>query len=391
MNPSLYIHVPICLKKCDYCDFFSVPVSGFPVSKYGRKDFSFFLQGIHDEISYRRQEFNIRFWDTIYIGGGTPSLLSPSDIRFLFQHPSLQKAGLSNQYTEITIEANPEDITSDWLNACLEVGINRLSMGIQSMNDAGLIGIGRRGSRKSNIAGLELVSSVWKGQLSLDLIAGLPGQTIEKLLFDIQEIIQYKPHHISLYSLTLEESTPLCKSIQKKGYPVLPEEDQAADMWITGRDALESLGYQQYEVSNFALSGCECRHNLSYWNLDSYVGIGPGATGNINFGDTAIRNTNSTDIPLWLTQPTASFTSEHISRKDTILETLLMGMRLKSGISRKRFFDRFSDDILAFIGTTARSWNKRKFLNINDDTLFLSKEGLLLLNRFLSDCMEELC
>lgn len=384
MNPSLYIHVPICLKKCDYCDFFSV-------SDYKEEGFSSLLQGIHDEISYRSQEYAVRSWDTIYIGGGTPSLLSPLDIHFLFQHPTLKKAVLGNRHTEITIEANPEDITGDWLNACFEVGINRLSMGIQSLHDDMLINIGRRGTRKSNIAGLELVASIWKGRLSLDLIAGLPGQTTEMILSDIQEIVQYKPHHISLYSLTLEENTPLCKKIKKNGFPVLPEDDQAADMWIAGRDALELLGYRQYEVSNFALSGCECQHNLTYWDLDSYIGIGPGATGNINFGDTAIRNTNSINIPLWLMHPTSSFTSEHISRIDTIVETLLMGMRLVSGISRKRFFDRFSVDILEFIGTTARSWSKSGFLHINDDTLFLSKEGLLLLNRFLSDCMEELC
>jgi len=387
---SLYVHIPVCLKKCDYCDFFSVPHSQFPASVTSDGPYANLIQSLVREIETRTAELGIRRWKSVYIGGGTPSLLDPEDLRALGRCIS-RSISQDSEYTEWTIEANPEDITAEWLNACRESGINRLSMGIQSMQDSELSGIGRRGSRQSNIEALTLVRQCWPGQLSLDLISGLPGQTREKLMSDISEIAAFHPDHISLYSLTVEEGTPLERKTAGTGSITLPDDDEAADLWISGRDFLETLGYLQYEVSNFSLNGRQSRHNLTYWNLDTYIGVGPGATGTIIQGDTAVRNTDTRDIAKWLQNPADSFETEKIDRSECRREVLMMGMRLLAGLSRKRFKDRFDQDILDLIGHTAKRWENRGLLAVSPGSLALNRDGLLLLNGFLVESLEEMC
>ncbi len=391
MNPSLYIHIPVCVRKCDYCDFFSVPLAQFPANGRNESLLEPLVKGLIDELSLKKTEFHIDGWKTVYIGGGTPSLLSPENILLLCAAIAVNRKPSSANFIEMTIEANPEDLTPEWLAACMTGGINRLSLGIQSMQDCQLVGVGRRGSRMANLAALELVREVWKGSLSLDLISGLPGQTAETLTRDILEILSYKPEHVSLYSLTIEEGTPLEKKLKASVLPGLPNEDEGAALWIMGRDLLEKNGYMQYEISNFALEGHESAHNQTYWNLDSYIGIGPGATGTIAAGDCAFRNTNTCDSILWLNSPGKIFETEQLSRKECIQEVLLMGMRLSRGISRDRFKDRFKTDIMDLIERPVRDWKKRGLLEFDGHYIRLNRSGLLLLNRFLSDCMEELC
>jgi len=376
MKPSLYIHIPVCLKKCDYCDFFSVPGIG------GQK-LSRIVQALRNEIADREKKHARDGWKTVYIGGGTPSLLDPGDITLLCE--SIRTDG------EWTIEANPEDLTLEWLEACRSGGINRLSLGIQSMDDEVLSGVGRRGSRSANLAALGLVREFWTGRLSLDLIAGLPGQTRIGLESDIREIVSFKPDHISLYSLTIEDGTPLERRLSGENPPAVPDEDESAALWVAGRDLLEAYGYRQYEISNFARDGAESAHNMSYWHLEPYIGVGPGAAGTVNTLDTAERFTDLTDIEKWLDNPLSSFETERLSREECIREYLLMGMRLASGISRKDFKVRFGTDILELTGKTVSRWKDRGFMVECPDRIALNREGLLFLNRFLSDCMEEMC
>jgi oxygen-independent coproporphyrinogen-3 oxidase len=386
---SLYIHVPYCVRKCDYCDFFSIPVGGSAQESSG-ESFTLFTETLIKEIASRKSMYGIDRWRTIYIGGGTPSLLSPGDVRRLGKAVAPDTEPVDDLF-EWTIEANPEDITQEWLAACRDAGINRLSIGLQSMQDNSLEAVGRRGSRKGNLCALELVSREWRGRLSLDLIAGLPEQSKEALLADIVEIIAFKPDHISLYSLTVEEGTPLNDRLSRSGEGLrLPEGDDASDIWISGRNLLDIRGYAQYEVSNFAKPGYESRHNQTYWNLDTYVGVGPGATGTIVAGDTACRYTDTTDIASWLADPAAGASEETIGRADFIRETIMMGFRLVSGISRPEFHARFGFDILDCIGSTVERWESRRLLVVETERIRLTKEGLLVLNRFLVDCLEEI-
>ena len=294
------------------------------------------------------------------------------------------------QPVEFTVEANPEDLTDEWLIACSEAGINRLSLGIQSMNDDILESIGRRGTGITNRRALEITKKIWKGKLSLDLISGLPDQNEQKLLNDIDEIILYKPEHISLYSLTIEPETSLGKKLAESRSFNIPDDDESASLWIAGRNQLQKKGYFQYEVSNFALKGFESRHNMTYWNLDTYIGVGPGATGTIITGNTAYRTTNTHDISRWLERPEASFEVEHITQTDCIREVILMGMRISSGLSRKKFIDRFGIEVAELIGNTLIKWSEKKLLTITPASIAMNEDGLLILNRFLEECFAEL-
>jgi len=393
VTPSLYIHIPVCLKKCDYCDFFSVPVAALPKTgapATGEDGLERLIAGLCREIDWWQKHYRIEAWKTVYIGGGTPSLLSPRNITTLCTKiDTLNKKGLS-PYSEWTIEANPEDITEDWLRACSDAGINRLSIGVQSLDNASLAAVNRRGNKTKTLAALAMVSRIWKGRLSLDMIAGLPQQTAQSLVEDLSRILEFNPDHLSLYSLTIEDETPLSLRIREKTGPVLPDEDEATDIWLAGRDYLRANGFTQYEVSNFCRPGSESQHNLTYWNLESYIGVGPGATGTIVEGDTATRYTDSRDIAQWLDNSEAGRETEEIGRDESMKEVLLMGMRLAAGIDKKAFQNRFGTELLSCIPKTAARWIHNALLQDSGERIALTPEGLLYLNRFLADCMEEL-
>jgi oxygen-independent coproporphyrinogen-3 oxidase len=390
---SLYVHIPLCLKKCDYCDFFSLVPGAFPSGCRELSDITAsIVDGLAREIDAWRAEYGFTSWKTVYIGGGTPSLLSVNDIERLGCAIRGPDASRNPTIAEWTIEANPEDIGEAWLASCARAGINRLSIGVQSLDDACLTAVGRRGCSEKTIEALELVSRAWKGRLSLDLIAGLPGQSARGLIADLERLLPYQPDHLSLYSLTVEEGTPLAKRrYASTGVTLpLPDEDEAAEIWLAGRDWLEAHGFAQYEVSNFAKGGHESLHNMTYWKLDTYIGIGPGATGTIVSGDEAVRFTNTKDFASWLADPRVGRTIECISRKELMSEVLLMGMRLREGIVKCTFSERFGTDLASCIPRTIASWAARGLVIDKPDRLALTKEGLLFLNRFLLDAFDEL-
>lgn len=383
MIPSLYIHIPLCKKKCDYCDFFSV----IPENS---KTQECVVKALQKELRYRCSKYKVESWNSIYIGGGTPSLLHADQIRELCKSikQSIAPTALSAE-TEWTIEANPEDLTVAWLEACKNSGINRISVGIQSMNDSVLKEAGRRGSRESNKKALELLNSHWQGRLSLDFIAGLPNQTTAMLLEDLAEICSYNPDHISLYALIIEEGTPLERKVSNNKC-CIPTEDEACDMWIAGRDFLETNGYLQYEVSNFSKPGFESVHNTSYWTMNNWLALGPGGSATIFNNNEPFRYTNKKNLSLWLKDPEHSAETEVLQEKDVLSETLIMGFRMIKGIDRNLFYSRFGKDILEYIGKTVHKWQIKKFVIISDEHISLTKNGLLFLNSFLCECLQEI-
>jgi oxygen-independent coproporphyrinogen III oxidase len=364
--------------------------SFFELTRSG--NYSRLVDALLREADFRRGEYSVDAWNTIYVGGGTPSMLSPSEIGTLAVALASRRASPS---AEFTVEANPEDVTGEWLAACADAGVNRLSLGIQSMSDATLAGVHRRGNAESNRRALGLAKLEWKGRLSVDLIAGLPGQTAKSLIDDIDRVTEFGPDHVSLYSLTIEDGTPLGQIVAGKAAPFagfipLPDDDEAADMWIAGRDRLERLGYAQYEVSNFALPRCESAHNATYWELGSWLGAGPGSVGTIARGDAATRVSDPDDIAQWLEKPETSRSIETITRDDCVKEAILMGMRTTKGIDRSRFASRFGVDPLDLIPSTSSRWVDRGLLLRDAERVALNREGLLFLNSFLASCMEEL-
>lgn len=268
-NTALYVHIPFCFSKCDYCDFFSVACKGKIPDSY--------IDALCSELDFYFQKYQIKNFNTVYIGGGTPSLLNSFQIRKLLEH-ILSKS--KSKPKEITFEANPESITEEKLFTLEKSGVNRISLGIQSLNEKSLQSVSRHCSAKIALEALELVKKNWHGILNLDIIAGLPFLSDEQFLDGLKKIISYNPEHISMYTLTVEEETPLFNKISDG---LQFNTDFADRQWLLGFDLLKKNGYFQYEVSNFCKKGFESAHNMTYWKQGDYLGIGSGATGSLWF------------------------------------------------------------------------------------------------------------
>ena len=312
---------------------------------------------------------------------------------------------------EWTVEMNPADVTEKLLKAWNDGGANRLSLGLQSFSGKALKAIGRRGDAKQNIAALGLAASMWRGELSVDLIAGLPFQSETSLQSDISAALSFNPSHVSLYQLTLEEGAPLF-ALNSRGAISLPDEDEAASIWNAGKKMLVEAGLYRYEVSNFALKGQESRHNMAYWQLNSFIGAGPGASGTFVSGGNCVRIENTKSIEEWLAfwgdeenaasfdinafaQDAAAFKGapahiEKVSYTDFAFETLMMGMRLTKGISEADFSARFAEGLDGLFGRTIKKWLEAGRLKREGGRMALTEAGLLFLNAFLLECLDEL-
>ncbi|MDR1443871.1 MAG: radical SAM family heme chaperone HemW, partial [Treponema sp.] len=266
MNPpgeySLYIHVPFCRSFCDYCDFYSVLESGDLPERY--------VDTLTEDARRLFEEFPPRRVPTVYIGGGTPSVLGAGAMGRLLG--ALGELLPPDGGREWTVEANPESLDGEFLRICRDAGVNRLSLGIQTFSPRIREKLHRRGGTER----LSLAAELFPGAFSVDLLTGLPGQDRALLLGDIERALSFKPAHVSLYALSLEEGTPLWERAAE-----LPSRDRADRLWISGRDALERSGYAQYEVSNFCLPGKESRHNLRYWGMQNWLALGPSGSGTL--------------------------------------------------------------------------------------------------------------
>lgn len=391
---SLYIHIPFCRSKCAYCDFFSMPSSSVP---------DLYVDSLINEFHFHIQQCSIKKLETVYIGGGTPSLLSVKQIKRLLD----EILPHCHDFAEITLEANPDSLSNEFLSQVIEFGINRISLGVQSLDDKTLLLIGRRSDSAGCKKALQLLSD--NGiNFSADMISGLPEQTNEIFLEGLRELISFKPNHISLYSLTLEEGTPLEKRISNGELEY--SEDYASDQWILGRDLLESYGYIQYEVSNFAPEGNESRHNMAYWRQQSYIGLGSGATGTLYLaGDktssiaSGLRYTNISDIKsyvdFWskinkcdikaLIHPDSPVEKEILDLETLSFEFCMLGLRTKKGISVNEYERRFSCKLNTPVFEKYIKRSLMVSLSKENETIYsMNKDGMLFLNSFLADLIE---
>ena len=366
---SLYIHIPFCVdKKCDYCDFYSIPV------KQDDPRIAFFVDTLIREGEKLFEKYQPLSVPTVYIGGGTPSILNPDEISRLLKWLNGIIARFSSSCPiEVTIEANPESLDDDFLTAIREGGVTRLSLGIQTFHDPARRAIGRTGNGISLYKKLALAATYYPDAFSADLICGLPFQNNMNLLEDIITLISFKPAHISFYALSLNEDTEI----------VPPPKDEADKLWISGRDALENAGYRQYEVSNFCRPGRESLHNLRYWLMHSWLALGPGASGTVVQKDRAYRYTFPHRLDDWNIPHT-----EELDTQTLIKDTFLMGFRYIEGPDEDLFMRRFNKCINELIPKTLDAWRSRGL--IQSDKYALTKEGLLMLDRFLIEAFEEL-
>ena len=380
---GLYIHIPFCMQKCSYCDFFSVNSGSFLPYLKG-KNGSPFARRLTEDIRLLAERYGIEEWDTVYMGGGTPSLLSEQDIDFIFSFI------LKHQKTppeEVTIEVNPDDMSENRLKTAVSAGVNRISMGIQSFSDEVLRAEKRRGSCKKTLSALALVKQCKNVLLSCDLIAGLKAQTEKTVKNDIQTLLDFAPQHISFYALCTEN----------------PPKEEAADyidsLWLTGARILEKNDYVSYEISNFSYKDSyKSLHNSKYWRLEDYAGVGPGAVGSMFFGRVAdkparaVRFSACKEVEKWLTVSDRDFVYgyESVSEKDLIEEAFMMNLRLCEGLDRRAFAKRFGRNIESLIGKTISQWTGAGRALTYGNFFKLSPEGLVFLNSFLQEAFREI-
>lgn len=346
-SAALYVHIPFCTAKCDYCDFFSKGGATSVPEEY--------VRALVNEARFYAKKYAINGWSTLYIGGGTPSLLSAVYIESFLR--TVQEIGAYHQpVKEITVEVNPETLTAEYLEALTRAGVTRLSIGVQSLNSVELQNVHRRCTVEQIRNGMKLVHSLWNGHTNVDVIAGLPGQSIKTLKQTITEVLSWRPDHISLYTLTVEEGTPLEKKINAGALGTW-NIDFADRMWLFGRDFLRHGGFLQYEVSNFCKADCESIHNMAYWQQENYIGIGSGATGTLyDFSQEnaccGLRWENSHNIEyytkFWQSIPQEYEREAKIPRsiekldlKTEEFEFLMLGFRTLKGVSAEEYKKRF--------------------------------------------------
>jgi oxygen-independent coproporphyrinogen-3 oxidase len=389
MEASLYIHVPFCLQKCDYCDFYSVPTA----CSDARLLIDPYIDAVLGDIEDQIRLFNVDNMPSVYIGGGTPSVLGAGRItRFLTSIKTLL-TDMDTPPVEFTVEANPESTDETFLRACVEAGVSRISLGVQSFHEASRKAVRRNGGIRQVEDALALAARYYPLAFSADLITGLPFQTGDIVRQDIRRLLSFRPAHVSLYSLVLEPQTPLGRAV-KQGEVSLPPPDEADKLWIAGRDFLENEGYRQYEVSNFCLPNRTSAHNIRYWRMENWLGAGPAASGTVINDETgtAKRFTCPPDIENYIRMSSPRVNHaivEELNREDLIKETLLMGFRYCEGPDNRLFKQRFGRGIKDVIPKTIALWSERDFFQPGQE-LKPSKQGLLFVNGFLRDAFSEL-
>lgn len=379
MHLSVYIHVPFCRKKCLYCDF--VSIEGSPVSR------DHYVATVVREMELRSEMLaGPATVSTLYIGGGTPSLLDPEQIGSL-----LDAAGRCFDLAgdaEITLEVNPGTVTAASLAGYQTAGVNRLSIGVQSLDDAMLALLGRIHTADEARAAVSLARSAGFDNVGIDLMHSLPGQTLAHWEQTLRDAISLGPEHVSSYGLTLEEGTPLCELHERGGFS-LPDEEAAAQMYESAMDLLPAAGFEQYEIANFARPGYRSRHNQVYWERGNYLGLGVAAHSFLDSPGYGRRWHNPADIGEYCRLISAGMLPAvddmELSRQDALGETLFLGLRRLEGVSLEVFRLEFGVTIAdAFPGVVERHL-ANGLLERGGGRLWLSRRGLLLANRVFAE------
>lgn len=380
---GIYIHIPFCASKCAYCAFYSIASR--------RTDMRAFARGLAHELSLRADILRQPI-DTIYIGGGTPSLLDAADFSYLAgllrRVPAIGNGDLP---TEFTIEVNPDDVEPERIKAWADAGVNRVSMGVQSFVDSELKAIGRRHDAATATAAYRLLSRTFRN-ISLDLMFGLPGQTPESWQRSLDACIALRPAHISAYSLMYEERTLLTRMLAEGRLQPASETDSET-MYGQLLRTTSAAGYERYEISNFALPGCRSVHNSSYWQGKPYIGLGPGASG---YDGDCVRYTNLPDIKGYMAaleaEPGADALesiseTEHLSKKELEEEYILTRLRTCDGIGLADYCRRFGKDCLdGLLGRSSTSIEAGNLLR-DADAIRLSQKGLLISDEIMAELM----
>ncbi|TDO85461.1 oxygen-independent coproporphyrinogen-3 oxidase [Halanaerobium saccharolyticum] len=392
---ALYIHLPFCTSKCPYCDFYSV--------KYSKQRVDLYWAALFMELEELTHKVNNHLLQTIYLGGGTPSLVAPFFIGELIKK-------IKNKFrvipaAEITIEINPASITEEKIIALKRAGINRLSVGIQSFNDQHLNFLGRRSSSENNKKILTLVDQYFDSY-SADLIFALPEQSLKEFEIDLEEMLKFNPPHISLYNLEIHENTPFYQRYNQ-GELKLPTEEVDAEMYELALKKLKTAGYQHYEISNFARRGYRARHNYIYWLYQPYLALGPGAAA----FDGNCRSQNLSDLSLYLkyynpqnlsfaeflesevSQPAGRFRQNKqnqeikirelncLSKKEKMAEYSFLALRTAKGLFYHKFYCQFKVDFKSLYKEEIAELKENNLIEEGNERIYLTDRGKEVANK----------
>ncbi|EHK2362953.1 MAG: radical SAM family heme chaperone HemW [Clostridium perfringens] len=370
---SLYIHIPFCAQKCLYCDFPS----------FARKDHlrKAYIEALNKEIISLREKYNNLEINTIFIGGGTPSVLEADELECLLKE--VAKLNMAKDI-EYSMECNPGNLTEEKLEVMKKYGVNRISMGLQAKQDNLLKGLGRIHNYKTFKENFLLAKKVGFNNINVDLMFGLPNQRLNEWEETLREIISLEPAHISAYSLIIEEGTAFY-NLYENDKLKLPTEEEERKMYHLAKKILEENGFNQYEISNYAKEGKECRHNLAYWNMDNWIGVGSAAASYIN--GKRIKNISSVEEYINSINEKGEAVEEIInnSKNDNIEEFMFMGLRKINGIDENEFKKRFSMNINDVYGEILNKYIDEGLLIRESGRIFLSEKGIEISNVIMAD------
>ncbi|HHB75458.1 MAG TPA: radical SAM family heme chaperone HemW [Desulfobulbus sp.] len=367
---ALYLHVPFCLRKCPYCSFFSL----------AGKDrlHALFAEAVDRQIKQEATRFakSCRL-ETIFFGGGTPTLLPAETLADLLGDCLDCFPTAADNELEITIEVNPATVDKNYLGILRRAGFNRLSIGVQSFTERELALLGRPHTALDARQTFYDARQAGFTNINLDLMYGLPGQRVADWRHNLKQALTLEPEHLSLYELTIEENTPFAEQVER-GSLHMPMEEEVIAMLELTLTLLRQAKFERYEISNYGRRGFHCRHNINYWHNRSYIGLGPGAVACLD----DVRYTAGRDIeqfanhiaagkPIWEDE-------EHLTKEERFRETMIMGLRMTSGVSISGLQKRFGIDPAAYYGPTLDGLIKQDLLHRSNDHLRLTDRGLLL-------------
>ena len=373
---ELYLHIPFCVKKCAYCDFLSFPSGQELQRQYAKR--------LMEDIDCMGKKYGDIPVDTIFIGGGTPSVPESRLIMDLMEH--VNRAFQISDGAEISMEANPGTVTREKLKKYRRAGINRISFGLQSANDRELKLLGRIHTWAEFLESFALARECGFTNLNIDLMSALPGQTCESWKDTLKRVTDLEPEHISAYSLIIEEGTPFGEKYgSKEGRKLLPDEDSEREMYHETKRFLRECGYERYEISNYAKPGWECRHNIGYWTGVPYLGLGLGASSYMNGSRFAV----SSDMQQYLEEKPGTFTDvEKLTKKDMEEEFFYVGLRMTVGVSLSEFERRFGMSAEEVYPGLMETFVEEKAAEFRGDRFVLTDYGLDVSNYIMAQFLQ---
>lgn len=365
---EIYIHVPFCQRKCDYCDFVSFVTDEDTQNRY----FDMLLK----EIELKAESMGVLPIDSVFFGGGTPSLVSERNISRTME--ALNRHFNLSDSAEVSIEMNPHSATFSKIQEYKKAGINRVSIGLQSTEDSELKMLSRLHNYEQFIKTYENVRKAGFSNVNIDLMSAIPGQTVASFAGSLERVVSLNPEHISAYSLIIEEGTPFYD--RYSGGHGVPSEDEDREMYHLTKEILLSHGYARYEISNYAKPGYECRHNVGYWQRVPYIGMGIVAASLYN----DVRYTKHGNLSAYLNGD-FSEEKETLTKEDMMEEFMFLGLRMTEGVSKKQFTDNFQIDIYDEYGKEIKKLKAEGLLIEEDDRLYLNDKGLDISNYCMSE------